>query len=54
MINENKKQEILRQVNKETARDALDYLIEKNMAFCWLENGRLLSREDCEKILNIN
>ena len=25
-----------------------NYLIEKNMSFCFVEDGRIISREDCK------
>lgn len=37
---------------KDFAEKVLEYLIQKNMAFCFLRDGRLISREDCKAILS--
>lgn len=29
-----------------------DYLLKTNQGFCFLENGLLVTKEDCEKIIN--
>lgn len=39
-------------LTKEEAEKILNYLNTKGMAFCWLENGRLIAREDCLKVIN--
>ena len=39
-------------MTKEEAEKILNYLNTKGMAFCWLENGRLIAREDCLKVIN--
>lgn len=39
-------------MNYEKACRVLDYLIIKNMGFCFLENGEMITREYCEKIIN--
>lgn len=38
--------------SKKDAEIILNYLVRKNMSFCWLENGRFIRREDCIKIIN--
>lgn len=40
-------------MDKRLAREVLDYLEAKRMAFCWLEDGTLISRKDCEVILGL-
>jgi hypothetical protein len=35
------------------AKKVLDYLISKNMGFCYLENGIMISREDCLQVLGL-
>lgn len=39
-------------MTKDEAKKILDYLTSKNMAFCFTPNGELVSREQCEAILD--
>jgi len=38
-------------MNIDKAKQILSYLISKNLGFCFLPNGQLISREYCEAII---
>lgn len=40
-------------MNREDAREILEYLKSKGFCFCWTTQGRFITRGDCRKALGI-
>lgn len=38
-------------ITKEEAQDVLNHLIQTNQGFCFLPDGRFVTRDDCQEIL---